>query len=86
MTGGPATGRCHDDDVDQIVEAVLAAVEGQDCSRVKALLHPYLRWSEPGLEIRGRSGVMTRLAAGPTPRPPATHELRDGQIYRWTSA
>jgi hypothetical protein len=50
------------------------------------LLHPYLHWSEPRTQIRGRTKVFARLAASPKPRPPDTYELRDGQIYRWTSS
>jgi hypothetical protein len=71
--------------VDHIVDEVLAAVERQDWPQVKALLHPYLHWNESQLAIRGRTKVLARLAAGPAPTPPVTFELRDGQIYRWTS-
>ncbi len=28
---------------------------------------------------------MAHLAAGPPPAAPTHYELRDGQIYRWTS-
>ena len=69
--------------MDPIVRQVLAAVARQDQVALKALLHPYLHWSEPRLEIRGRVKVLARLAAAPAPGPPASYELRDGQIYRW---
>jgi 3-hydroxyisobutyrate dehydrogenase len=39
--------------------------------------------------VEGLAEALTfaaRLPARPTPRLPVTHELRDGQIYRWTSA
>jgi hypothetical protein len=77
--------RCQDGGVDQIVEDVIAAVERQDWLRVRALLHPYLHWTDPQAAIRGRSKVMARLAAGATFTAPVSYELRDGQIYRWTS-
>ena len=69
--------------VDPIVGEVLRAAEQQDYRRLKTLLHPYLHWSEPRISIRGRTKVFARLAAGPPPAPPASYELRDGQIYRW---
>jgi hypothetical protein len=68
---------------DPIVADVIAAVEGQDRVRVKALLHPYLHWTEPGAAIRGRSKVLAHLAGRAAPAVPASYELRDGQIYRW---
>lgn len=71
--------------MDRIVRAVLSAVERRDQAALKALLHPYLHWSEPRIELRGRVRVLARLAAAPAPAPPASYELRDGQIYRWTS-
>ena len=71
--------------MDQIVADVIGAVERQDWQQVKALLHPYLHWSERHVAMRGRSKVLARLAAGPTPTEPASYELRDGQIYRWAS-
>ncbi|MDG6106570.1 nuclear transport factor 2 family protein [Dactylosporangium aurantiacum] len=72
--------------MDQIVRDVIDAVRRQDWDVVKALLHPYPHWSEPGTAIRGRRNVLARLAAGPVPGPPDFHELRDGQVYRWTSS
>jgi SnoaL-like protein len=71
--------------VDPIVHDVLDAVERGDWATVKALLHPYLHWREPGVALRGRTKVLARLAESPPPSPPSTVELRDGQIYRWTS-
>jgi hypothetical protein len=71
--------------VDPIVRQVLAAAERHDQMALKALLHPYLHWSEPRIELRGRVKVLARLAAAPAPKPPASVELRDGQIYRWSA-
>ena len=69
--------------MDRIVLDVLSAVTRGDQPALKALLHPYLHWSEPRIELHGRVQVLARLAAAPAPKPPASYELRDGQIYRW---
>ena len=69
----------------EIIEDVLAAVERQDWSRVKLLLHPYLHWKEPGVAIRGRVKVLGRLQNGSPAAAPTSYALRDGQIYRWSS-
>jgi hypothetical protein len=71
--------------MEQIVRDVIGAVERQDWAVVKVLLHPYLHWREPRVALRGRTKVLARLAAGPVPAVPDSYELRDGQIYRWTS-
>jgi hypothetical protein len=71
--------------VDQIVQDVLEAVERQEWARLKPLLHPYLHWREPGVAIRGRTKVLAHLAEAPPSAQPSTYELRDGQIYRWTT-
>jgi hypothetical protein len=69
------------------VETVLKAMRGGDWEAVRLLLHPYLRWqSEDGQWLRGRTRVLERLRSVGTPRPPASVELRDGQIYRWFAA
>jgi hypothetical protein len=57
----------------------------QDWSTVRLLLHPYLQWTQDGLVLRGRTKVMARLTAQSRLAAPATCELRDGQIYRWTA-
>ena len=69
----------------RIVRDILDAVERHDWDVVRVWLHPYLHWQEPGVAIRGRRNVLDRLALPPAPQPPSTVELRDGQIYRWTS-
>ena len=66
------------------VSNVLDAIERRDWQRLKRLLHPYVHWTTAAEEqLRGRRNVIARLENDPPPAPPAWHELRDGQIYRW---
>ena len=66
------------------VSAVLDAIERRDWKRLEALLHPGVHWTTAAEEqLRGRRNVIARLAGDPPPAPPAWHELRDGQVYRW---
>ena len=51
--------------------------------RVRPLLHPYLRWTDGAVSLRGRTAVLDHLRDRPTPRPPREVEVRDGQVYRW---
>ena len=63
---------------------VLDAIERRDWERLKKLLHPYVHWTTAAEEhLRGRRNVIARLERDPPPAPPAWHELRDGQVYRW---
>ena len=63
---------------------VLDAIERRDWERLKRLLHPYVHWTTALEEqLRGRDVVIAQLAKDPPPAPPAYHELRDGQVYRW---
>jgi hypothetical protein len=66
------------------VSNVLDAIERRDWERLKLLLHPYVHWTTAAEEqLRGRRQVIARLERDPPPAPPAWHELRDGQVYRW---
>jgi hypothetical protein len=66
------------------VSAVLDAIERRDWERLEALLHPSVHWTTAAEEqLRGRRDVIARLAGDPPPAPPAWHELRDGQVFRW---
>ncbi len=63
---------------------VLDAIERRDWERLRRLLHPYVHWTTACEEqLRGRNNVIAQLAHDPPPAPPAYHELRDGQVYRW---
>jgi hypothetical protein len=62
------------------VEAVLEAIAARDWTRLRPLLHPYLRWGEG---LRGRRNVLAYLEEVGQVAPPASVELRNGQIYRW---
>jgi hypothetical protein len=71
--------------VDAPVEKLSKAVREKDWKAARPALYPYLHWTDPdGTVIRGRNNVLARRTAGPTPSPPRSVELRDGQIYRWT--
>ncbi|NKE63371.1 nuclear transport factor 2 family protein [Lentzea sp. PSKA42] len=71
--------------MDQVVRDAVAAIELRDWELLKGLLHPYLHWTEGGVTIRGRTKVLTHLMGAPPSGPPDSYELRDGQIYRWTT-
>jgi hypothetical protein len=64
--------------------AAWAAMDAGEWAELRPLLHSHLHWSDGGTELRGRKQVMEHLAGHPTPRPPRSVEVRDGQVYRWT--
>ena len=64
--------------------AAWAAIDAGEWDRARALLHPYLHFSDGRTVLRGRTRVLAHLRARPTPRPPTAVEVRDGQRYRWT--
>jgi len=77
--------RLHNLGVDRVVESALEAIERKEWDRLRATLHPYIHWTTgDGERLRGRVNVLAMLATSPVPSAPAEHELRDGQIYRWT--
>ncbi len=70
--------------MDRVVREVVLAIERGDRDLLKPLLHPYLRWTgRDGTTIRGRNRVLAHLDQRADVGPPARHELRDGQVYRW---
>jgi len=58
-------------------------VEQQEWGELRPLLHPHVRFRDAEYEVRGRSQLLAHLRDHPTPRPPATAEVRDEQVYRW---
>ena len=46
---------------EQVVAEFLRALDALDKSRVRLVLHPYLRWSEGETTLRGRNGVLQHL-------------------------
>jgi uncharacterized protein DUF4440 len=72
-------------DVEEIGARVHAALVAGDWDTVRALLHPYLHWTDAhGSTLRGRTKVMAMLEqATEAPARATSIELRDGQIYRW---
>ena len=81
-TNGEAGNR-HTVRVDP-VSLVVAAVADHDEATLRRVLHPYLHWTDGPLRLRGRNHVLAHLATLTSVDPPASIELRDGQIYRWT--
>jgi hypothetical protein len=63
--------------------AAWAAMDAREWGEVRPLLHPYLRWTDGAVSLRGRTVVLDHLRNRPTPRPPREVEVRDGQVYRW---
>jgi hypothetical protein len=64
QSGVPAPGEADMDgaDMDDPVRTVLDAIERQDRAN-KEVLQPYLHWTQDGTTTRGRTKVLTRLAA-----------------------
>ena len=58
-------------------------VERQEWGELRPLLHPYVRFEDRGVVVRGRSRLLAHLHDVPTPRPPLDVEVRDGRLYRW---
>ena len=63
--------------------AAWRALDAGEWGELRPLLHPYLRWHDGDLALRGRTNVLRHLQQVPTPRPPVEVEVREGQIYRW---
>jgi hypothetical protein len=58
-------------------------IERREWHDVRPLLHPRLLFDDGEVSVRGRMRVLDHLAELPTPRPPTSVEVRDGQLYRW---
>jgi hypothetical protein len=58
-------------------------LDAGELGEARPLLHPYLRWTDGGLTLRGRAAVLRHLADHPRPRPPTRVQIRDGRVYRW---
>ena len=68
------------------IRAVLEDIGRGDWQQLAPRLHPYLHWrTEDGRALRGRRNVLAEVATRPPGSEPSSFELRDGQIYRWTS-
>ncbi|MEO5662168.1 MAG: hypothetical protein ABIR39_02700 [Nocardioides sp.] len=61
-----------------------AALDRSDWAALGPMLHPHLHWLDRSVVLRGRLNVLSHLRAVPTPRPPTSVEIRDGQVYRWS--
>ena len=72
--------------MEPVIQTALEAISEGDWDEVKLSLHPYLHWTDSeGETHRGRTQVMEWLRTNRTVSPPASFDLRDGQIYRWSS-
>ncbi|WP_243060850.1 MmcQ/YjbR family DNA-binding protein [Nocardioides sp. SR21] len=60
------------------------AMDSGEWSDLTALLHPSLQFADGDVALRGRRNVLAHLRAHPTPKPPVSVEVRDGQVYRWS--
>lgn len=58
-------------------------VDRQEWGELRLLLHPYVRYDDGKVQVRGRSQLLAHLHDVPTPKPPTEVEVRDGQLYRW---
>jgi hypothetical protein len=63
--------------------AAWTAIDAGEWDAAQALLHPYLHFTDGALSLRGRVNVLAHLRSHPTPKPPTSVEVRDGQVYRW---
>jgi hypothetical protein len=72
------------EDADIVLE-LAAAIEARDWPHAEELLHPYVHWSDSTGLVRGRKSVLAHLAGSDSIAPPASWEVRDGQVYRWNA-
>ena len=71
--------------MDPVIRDAGQAIERRDWDALKPLLHPYLHWTDAdGRTTRGRTNVLASVSSRACAPMPASYELRDGQIYRWT--
>jgi hypothetical protein len=69
----------------RVVDVVLDAIAHEDWVIVTRYVHPYVHWNAGGEKLRGRRNVLGLLATSCEVVAPDSWELREGQIYRWTS-
>ncbi len=63
--------------------ALWAAIEAGRWDEVRPRLHPRVAWRDGWLALDGRHAVLDHLRNHPTPKPPTTVEIRDGQVRHW---
>jgi hypothetical protein len=74
----------HNAKREDVASVAHAAIVKRDWDALQPLLHPYLHWVQAdGQVVRGRTKVIGMLQAIGISGPPASVELRDGQVYRW---
>ena len=70
-------------DLEPPTAAAWSAMDVGDWDALRSLLHPRLVFADGAVTLRGRPQVLDHLRCHPTPRPPTSVEVRDGQVYRW---
>jgi hypothetical protein len=72
-------------DLPELPEPAMAAygfLDAGEWGELRPLLHPYLRFDDGAISLRGRTQVLDHLRENGA-KPPTSVEVRDGQIYRW---
>ena len=72
-------------DLPELPEPAMAAygfLDAGEYGELRPLLHPYLRFEDGAVVLRGRTQVLAHLREHGA-RPPTEVEVRDGQVYRW---
>jgi hypothetical protein len=58
-------------------------VDQGEWGELRDLLHPHVRFTDGAVRLRGRNNLLQHLRHAPTPRPPDSVDVRDGQLLRW---
>ena len=62
--------------------AAYAFLDAGEYGELRPLLHPYVRFTDGAVTLRGRTKVLAHLRENAA-KPPTFVEVRDAQIYRW---
>jgi hypothetical protein len=65
--------------MDRRIEEAWEAIGLPDWESLRLMLHPYVRWSDGGTSIRGRTKVMAHLRAHPVADRPARGSFVTGR-------
>ena len=62
--------------------AAYGFLDAGEYAELRPLLHPYVRFTDGAVSLRGRSKVLDHLRENRA-KPPTAVEVREGQLYRW---